>query len=308
MKTRNKKVSVSIGIPAYNEEANIKNLLMSLVAQKVTNFTLDTILVISDGSTDSTVREAKKIRDTRLTVIESNQRRGLASRQNEIVKKMNCDFLILLDADILPKDNLFISKLVQSHLENSKADIVAAQVLPLESDTFFGRMIDWHKHWKRDLYEQINGGDCVFLCHGAARGFSRKAYKQIRWPKIWAEDAYSYLEAKKRSLRFSYCKEAVVYYRSPQTFQDHVMQSIRFITSVKTLAPYFPIKQLRRAYKIPGRLFLTSMIKGFFHQPFFAVTYLVIYGYCQLLVRTGRVNSDLSIWEASSSTKTLFMK
>ena len=50
-----KKLTVTIGIPAYNEEANVRNLLVSLLAQKETNFKLQEIIVVSDGSTDKTV-------------------------------------------------------------------------------------------------------------------------------------------------------------------------------------------------------------------------------------------------------------
>lgn len=47
-----KKLSVSVGIPAYNEEQNIASLIFGILKQKVNNITLKEIIVISDGSTD----------------------------------------------------------------------------------------------------------------------------------------------------------------------------------------------------------------------------------------------------------------
>ena len=49
-----KKLTVTIGIPAYNEEKNIGRLLKSLSNQKGDDFTLNEIVVLSDGSTDMT--------------------------------------------------------------------------------------------------------------------------------------------------------------------------------------------------------------------------------------------------------------
>jgi glycosyltransferase involved in cell wall biosynthesis len=46
-----KNMTVTIGIPAYNEAANITSLLMALLAQNTPNFKLESIIVASDGST-----------------------------------------------------------------------------------------------------------------------------------------------------------------------------------------------------------------------------------------------------------------
>ena len=47
--------SITIGIPAYNEEANIKYLLKLLLNQKIKNAAIHEVIVVSDGSTDGTV-------------------------------------------------------------------------------------------------------------------------------------------------------------------------------------------------------------------------------------------------------------
>src|SRR3989344_8939516 len=77
---------VSIGIPAYNEEANIKNLLTALLAQKQENFELLEIIVISDGSDDNTVEQAKSLASEKISVIDGKDRKGQAQRQNEIME------------------------------------------------------------------------------------------------------------------------------------------------------------------------------------------------------------------------------
>ena len=63
MKTKFKKPTLSIGIPAFNEEANIYFLLKDLLSQKMDQFNLERIIVNSDGSTDDTIEQVKRIKN-----------------------------------------------------------------------------------------------------------------------------------------------------------------------------------------------------------------------------------------------------
>ena len=82
------KKSVSIGIPAYNEEENIKILLSSVLAQKQDNFIIKEIVVVSDGSTDETGNRVLEIRNKIIKLFKNNQRIGQVLTQNIIVKKL----------------------------------------------------------------------------------------------------------------------------------------------------------------------------------------------------------------------------
>src|SRR5689334_482537 len=102
------KSTLSIGIPAYNEQANIKDLITALMNQVQENFVLEKIIVASDGSTDQTEQIVRSISDTRVQLIADGQRKGQAARQNEIIEQLKSDLLLLLNADVLPTDNNFI--------------------------------------------------------------------------------------------------------------------------------------------------------------------------------------------------------
>ena len=56
----NKKPTVTIGIPAHNEEANIANMLNSVISQEQKSFFLEKIIVALDGCTDNTESEARE--------------------------------------------------------------------------------------------------------------------------------------------------------------------------------------------------------------------------------------------------------
>ena len=80
----NKPVTISVGIPAYNEAKSIKRVLTSLLAQKEDGFILKEIIVISDGSTDSMAQKVREIKDKRITFIDDKSRRGKSARLDQM--------------------------------------------------------------------------------------------------------------------------------------------------------------------------------------------------------------------------------
>src|SRR6185437_3351645 len=108
-----KRTTVSIGIPAFNEQANINQLLTLLLSQTGSNITLEKIFVISDGSTDKTDAEVAKIHDPRIYFSDDRKRLGKSARLNEIVKLNTSDVLILMDADVVFNDKKLLSKLCE---------------------------------------------------------------------------------------------------------------------------------------------------------------------------------------------------
>lgn len=89
---------LSIIIPAYNEEKNIKNTLNKLF-KSVKNIDKQLeIIVVCDGCKDNTAQEAKKVIITGLKILEypKNQGKGYALAYG--AKKSNGQYITLLDA------------------------------------------------------------------------------------------------------------------------------------------------------------------------------------------------------------------
>lgn len=82
--------SVSIVIPAYNAEAYLNDCLSSVMGQA------DEIIVVDDGSTDSTPAIASGFDGVRLI---STPNRGLASARNEGIRASSGQWLVFVDAD-----------------------------------------------------------------------------------------------------------------------------------------------------------------------------------------------------------------
>jgi len=268
--------TVSIGIPAFNEEANIAYLLRALIIDSSHLIKLSEIIVVSDGSSDATVEQSRTVYDKRIRVIDRKKRLGIALTQNEIIRRAHGDILVMLDADVIPIQNNFLDRITTPLRRNFKVGCVGADTIPLPPRNLFERVIANSHYMKRYLYRRIRGGNNIYLCHGRGRAFSRPFYRQLRWPKLCPEDAYSYLDCIMKGFQFTYTDKAGVYFRSPLVLTEHKLQSMKFIAGINRLKELFQPKLIKNEYAIPRFLLLKTILKYIARNPFSTPFYLVL--------------------------------
>jgi glycosyltransferase involved in cell wall biosynthesis len=88
---------VSVVIPVYNGEKTIRETIDCVLNQSLSDFEL---LVINDGSKDSTLEIVSKIQDPRLNVF-SYPNAGLAATRNRGISLASSDYISFIDADDL---------------------------------------------------------------------------------------------------------------------------------------------------------------------------------------------------------------
>jgi glycosyltransferase involved in cell wall biosynthesis len=86
---------ITVVIPLFNKEKYIERALVSVLNQTFQDYE---IILVDDGSTDSSVVEAKKIRDPRIRLI-LQQNLGASVARNVGVMHSNSDIIAFLDAD-----------------------------------------------------------------------------------------------------------------------------------------------------------------------------------------------------------------
>ena len=89
---------VSVVVPAFNRDFIIREALESLVSQTYPNWEA---LIVNDGSTDATssvVREWMK-KDSRIRLIEHNERKGAQAARNTALRVARGDWIAFLDSD-----------------------------------------------------------------------------------------------------------------------------------------------------------------------------------------------------------------
>ncbi|MBI4778178.1 glycosyltransferase [Candidatus Desantisbacteria bacterium] len=111
-------ITCTIGVMAYNEEANIGRLFEALSNQVLSVCTIKEIIVVASGCTDRTeeiVRDYIK-RDSRIRLFSQQLREGKASAINLFLSNVSTDVVVLESADTIPEPDT-IENLVKPFLE-----------------------------------------------------------------------------------------------------------------------------------------------------------------------------------------------
>lgn len=294
-----KKPAVSIGIPAHNEEANIKNLLESICQQKQTNFFIKEIFVVSDGSTDGTNKIVKEYKDRRIRLIVHTNRQGKSTRLNEIFQMFTGDFLILIDADIAIKSSTLFEKIAKK-ADFSQCGIISVKTVPLLPSNFFEACLNYSVDLQMDIRAKWNNGNNYLAFRGSLLALDGHFAKSIHLPSnLINNDTILYFSAVKKGFSPLYLADLAVFYKSPSSFTDHVSQSSRFQTSQQEMQKFLSIDPA--FYTIPKHIFLMAIITYFFRNPLYFLGYIAI----AIATKFARNKKVKSKWTIASTTKNI---
>lgn len=294
-------LSLSVGISAYNEEGNIKNLLTSVLSQKDNCFNLLQIIVISDGSTDRTVAFANELRDKRITVIEKRKREGQNRRLNEILRLFRGDLLAIFDADEMLGEST-LKELVIPFLKHSDIAVAHGQNKPIPKnfDNYWSNVFTFIDTLKIDQFQKLNHGDNIYL-GSSCRVLSRRLIEKFRWPDDVAEDSYLILFCKKNRFKIAYTPNAVVYYCSPGSLSDYFKKTDKYNKGKLNLSNYFSNDMISSNFSIPVTWLLNFFLIGLISAPHYMIGYFLglFFSKCYMLLTPEFTPK----WDISHTTK-----
>lgn len=142
-------LACSIGIMAYNEEANIARTLQAVLAQQGPAVHIQEIIVVASGCTDrtTTIVAALARVEPRIQLCVQEQREGKASAINLFLTQAHSPVLILLGADVLPARHAF--EHLCAPLYDPAIGMVGGRPIPInDPQTFMGHTVHllWHLH------------------------------------------------------------------------------------------------------------------------------------------------------------------
>ena len=189
---------------------------------------------------------------------------------------------------------------------NKEADLVSVKHKPLPARNFFESILVTSVELKSILFETYNKGNNVYTCHGSARAFSKKLYKEMTFRKSVGEDAYSYLYCVFHGYKYNYVQDTEIYYRLPNSFTDHKSQSTRFFKGKSNFGDVFGEGLVYQTMRIPQVSYLLASMKAIpliLRKPITVGGYIFLVCWLRMQAFFGGAVSET--WEIATSSKKL---
>lgn len=213
------KIPCSVGITAYNEEANIGRLLRAMVDQRLYEVEIREIIVVASGCTDRTVeivREAME-RDSRIRLFVQERREGKTSAINVFLAHAAEKICVLESGDTLPREDT-IERMVRMFRDPGVGMTGAQKVAVNTPDHWVGLL----SHLRLKLEHQL----CLEIPRLGELIAFRKVMDQLP-ADIAMDEAFVEAFIIRGGMQVRYAPDAVVYSMGPETVSDFVKQRRR---------------------------------------------------------------------------------
>jgi len=254
--TLTKNHSLSVLVPAYNEQNTIEGTIEHIFASDYKG--LLEVIAINDGSTDNTLQVLSKLQKKyKKLVVINKANSGKASSLNYALKLVKGDFVAIIDADSYPDKKAFSQ--LMGFFSDQKVGAVTAACTPMNRKSLLERLqtIEFKViAFTRKLLEYI---DSIYVAPGSLSVYRLKALKEAGGfdSKNLTEDIESTWHLLSMGWKVKMCLAATVRTVVPNTFKAWWIQRVRW-----TVGGFQVLKKYRKD------LFKKGMF-GYFVIPFF---------------------------------------
>ncbi len=209
----------SVGVTAYNEEANIGRLLDALLAQHTRLVEITEIIVVASGCTDNTVPiiESYVAENPDIHLFVQPTREGKTAAINIFLANAKEEICVLESGDTLPDEDAV------EHLVRMFADptvgMTGAHKIPVNTPEHIAGLFT---HLRLRLEHQL----CLEIPRLGEMIAFRKVFDQLP-PDVAMDEAFVEALVLKRGMQVRYAPDAVVYNTGPETIRDFVRQRRR---------------------------------------------------------------------------------
>jgi len=235
--TRSSTLSVTVVIPAYNEEANIERLIQQVLDEPWSDsVVLDKLIVVDDCSDDDTPEIIRLLasKHDHLHIIRHEQRSGKNAGIRDGIAACRSDIIAILDADIGLRRGC-VTNTVQLLADNSAFAAASCVNEPLQART-------WRERASRFqaliLTEGRRLGRASLLRVYAIRTV---AIRDLVLPDTTHDDLYIPRWLRNHGYRYAVNPQAIAYTRSATGLRDFAKQTLRAWQALDALERVLPI-------------------------------------------------------------------
>ncbi len=279
----NRKVKVSVIIPARNEAENIQSLLSALSKQSYPNEYLE-IIIVDDFSTDATVEKIDASNLKNISLVQLSGEHSLSSKKKAIhagIEKATGELIITTDADSLPPAN-WIKTIANFYFEK-KGVFIAAPVAYFSNGSFLHIFQTLDFTMLQGITAASVAGNFHSMCNGANLAYKRSAFFEVDGfsgiDKVASGDdillMYKIWKQYPGQVHYLKNREAIVSTQPVPTWKDFFLQRIRWAS--KTM--YYNDKRIFLALLLvymTNLYFLSLLIAGIWNSIYWLAALLFI--------------------------------
>ncbi|OGH19186.1 MAG: hypothetical protein A3D74_04175 [Candidatus Levybacteria bacterium RIFCSPHIGHO2_02_FULL_37_13] len=296
MKT--KKTILTVGITTcYGGESILETVKSIRKSKGIDRFRF--IIVADREPINSKIK--KEFKKYGVELIENKVEGSQFKKKKQILKLCNTDLIVFTNDDVLFGQNT-LKTVINEFQKNKKTTLVSVYNQPIKSESLAERAISIGTNIVNRISKDWNSGDNYLSVIGrfeATRTSWIKGYFDLK-DDVVSSDQYMYFENKRNGGKFKYLSSVSIFFRNPQSLQEHLRKSSRFQYSKEEMSKYFGYAPLD--YKIPRLTFLKAVVREFLKNPVFFIFYILI----SLYTRIFKISLNESLnpnWQVDLSTK-----
>ena len=212
-------IRCSVGVTAYNEEANIAALLDALLAQHLHDVEISEIIIVASGCTDNTVPivEAYVAAYPQVKLHVQPRREGKTAAINLFLTNAIEDICVLESGDTLPHEDA-VEHLVRM-FEDANVGMTGAHKIPVNTPDHLAGLFT---HLRLRLEHQL----CLEIPRLGEMIAFRKVFERIP-ADVAMDEAFVEALVVQRGMQVRYAPDAIVYNTGPTSLSDFVLQRRR---------------------------------------------------------------------------------
>lgn len=299
-------LTVSVGIPAHNEESSLPQLLASIVSQKLDRGILERVYIVTDGCTDRTAEVTREWmqRDARVVLLDDGKRMGKSGRLNQLYQVCTSDILVTLDADTALSGDRVIDNLL-APFADPEVGVVAGNDQPLPARTWLERILVARTAWWYQVRRDFNGGDNLEnssgRCYALRQSFMKRCFFA---PGALQDFQIIYYFTRELGQRFVFAENARTYFREAAYWPELLARAKRY-NYRDDLSPYHFTFDIQSIPQIPFLRKLSLLAQCALSHPLLISSAAVLTVLLMLLASEPK-DPELhkkGLWETSESTK-----
>lgn len=218
--------SISLIVPAFNEEITIKKSIQSLIELDYPNYE---IIVVDDGSTDKTLKIAREFENSKVKVIHQHNQ-GKANALNNGIDNSKGEIIVTVDADTKLKENS-LKKISARFAKNKQIGAVAGNVKVIPENSIMNIIQGTEYTVGINLVRKAQSMlGCVMIVPGPIAALKREAIEKVGLfsSDTFAEDFDITMKILEQGYKVEYEDNAISYTDAPKNLEDFMKQRRRW--------------------------------------------------------------------------------